>query len=84
MQGRIGPPQDPGAQVDGHPAGRDDGDRRIQFLGRVGLFYGTDARLLAQTGLVLDTSISFVNGGIKVLAGRGIVPGKPASPDDAQ
>ena len=35
----------------------------------------SDARLLAQTGLALDTSISFVNGGIKVLAGRGVVPG---------
>ncbi|MCB0066847.1 MAG: hypothetical protein KDD77_06850, partial [Caldilineaceae bacterium] len=35
----------------------------------------SDARLLAQTGLALDTSLSFVNGGIKVLVGRGVVPG---------
>ncbi|HRW48626.1 MAG TPA: hypothetical protein P5333_13960, partial [Caldilinea sp.] len=35
----------------------------------------SDARLLAQTGLALDTSINFVNGGIKVLVGRGVVPG---------
>lgn len=44
----------------------------------------SDRQLLAQTGLVLDTSITLVNGGIKVLAGRGIVPGQPAPPTGSQ
>jgi 23S rRNA G2445 N2-methylase RlmL len=33
-----------------------------------------DLRLLGQTGLKLDTSLSFINGGIPVRLGRGRVP----------
>lgn len=34
----------------------------------------SDLRLLHQTGLKLDTSISWINGGVPVKLGRGIVP----------
>lgn len=53
MQGRMGPPQDSGAGVAGQSAVQDDQGRRLEFLGRVGLFYGVDPRLLAQVATVL-------------------------------
>jgi 23S rRNA G2445 N2-methylase RlmL len=34
----------------------------------------SDRVLLGQTGLQLDTSLSLVNGGLRVLVGRGVVP----------
>ncbi len=84
----IDPPAGPGFVVTNPPYGqrvRGGPDLRNLYaqLGNVlrercpgwqATLLSSDARLLAQTGLTLDTSTSFVNGGISVLVGRGVVP----------
>ena len=84
----INPPPGPGFVVTNPPYGqrvRGGPDLRNLYaqLGNVlrercpgwqATLLSSDARLLAQTGLTLDTSTSFVNGGISVLVGRGVVP----------
>jgi ABC-type multidrug transport system ATPase subunit/CRP-like cAMP-binding protein len=51
MQGRIVPPQTPDATA---LSDQDEQQRRIGFLGRVGLFYGADQELLRQVANVLQ------------------------------
>jgi putative N6-adenine-specific DNA methylase len=46
---------------------------RTQCPGWQVTLLGTDRALLGQTGLRLDTSLTFVNGGIDVIAARGVV-----------
>lgn len=84
----IDPPREPGFVVTNPPYGRrvrGGPDLRNLYaqLGRVlrercpGLqaaILCSDRMLLGQTGLQLDTSVSFVNGGIHVIAARGTIP----------
>jgi CRP-like cAMP-binding protein len=53
MQGRIGPPQTPNANVITPMSDQEEQQRRIAFLGRSGLFYGIDRELLRQVANVL-------------------------------
>ena len=84
----IDPPAGPGFVVTNPPYGqrvRGGPDLRNLYaqLGNVlrercpgwqATILSSDRHLLAQTGLLLDTGVTFVNGGIDVLVGRGRVP----------
>lgn len=83
----IAPPATPGHVVTNPPYGqrvRDGADLRNLYaqLGKVLRTYcpgwratllSADRALLGQTGLRLDTSLSFVNGGIDVVVARGMI-----------